>query len=409
MRQIFLKKITELNTIHHYDYIFLSGDISHQGQEFNELTIQIITDIISTLNLKSERLILIPGNHDLIRDSNRTTLINEISSQDCPSDYLDDILMLEDKRDVLFTSLKDFFSFHTLIKGVAYPTDGTHHLIELEECNLILMNTTIIANTSDEDGTLLIAKNELLNCLEKISNKEKKTIAMGHHTLDCLDPSEKKEVLTLFDDFNVTLYLSGHVHSANYKLEADYYNEILMIVCSGMHFNGYTQGGFVDIEIGENAYLITQYLWNSEHKYWSTNNNLGRKMENGTLIHILNDEITEKPISEITESINYELNNLFDENERIWKQYGPQSITALQNPLSTFSKIWSEKCIKDIIPNNDRILAILQANKELISNEKREILEQYKNHVEGFKNNQLSSYPTQDVPTFPKAIKTIFE
>lgn len=409
LRQMFLKKISELHTEHPYNYIFLSGDISHQGQGFNELSKKIITDILSELNLKSEQLIIVPGNHDLVRNDKRTTLIQEIKENKCPSDFLDEILSIPEKRDILFSSFQDFYTYFNLIKGNPYPTNRAHYLIELQDCNLILINTNIICNTNEEEGSLLIAKSELLDCLEEISNSNKPSIAMGHHTLDCLDPHEKNEVLTLFDDFKISLYLSGHVHSANYKLEADYYNDILMIVCSGMHSDGYTEAGFVDIYINSQSYHITQYIWNSEHKYWTTNNNLGRKMEDGKLVHPLLKPSHEFKLDLQIKSIKEELDDLFDENERIWKQYGPQSLTAKNNPLSNVSKIWRDKCITDIIPNNEKIFDILQKNKEFIPPEKKLVFELYKTHIEGFKNNHLSPYPSQDIPRFPSAIKNIFD
>lgn len=406
LRHSFFKKITELNSEKSYDYIFLSGDISHQGQAFNETAKNLLEDLLNTLNLDSNKLIIVPGNHDLIRNSDRSELIGKIKGHEAPSDYLDEILMESYPREILLSSFKEFKEFYELIKNEKYPQHEIHHLIELEKFNLILCNTNLICNHAGEEGSLLIAKNELFECLQKISSTEKPTIAIGHHTLDCLTLEEKNEVLTMFDDFNVKLYLSGHVHKAHYKLEADYYNEILMIVCSGLHFDGYTQSGFVDFQFDESTFYITQYIWNSEHKYWTTNNNLGRKMKDGTLIHPYNKSFS--PQAKV-ETLRNELDALFDENERIWKQYGPQSLIAQSNPISDLHKIWELKCIEEIIPNNEKILSIIQENRELISAEKKHILNLFKTHVEGFKNNHISPYPSQDVPRFPIEIKKIFD
>ncbi|MDQ0220975.1 metallophosphoesterase [Peribacillus cavernae] len=407
LRHSFMKKITDLHTENNYDYIFLSGDISHQGQAFNENTKKLIEDLMNTLELDTNKLIIIPGNHDLVRNSDRSELIEKIKAHENPSDYLDETLMVSAQKEILLSSFKEFEKFYELIKNEQYPQNELHHLIELEKFNLILCNTNIICNHAGEEGSLLIAKIELFECLQKISSPEKPTIAMGHHTLDCLTLVEKNEVLTMFDDFNVKLYLSGHVHKAHYKLEADHYNEVLMIVCSGLHFDGYTQSGFVDILIDESTYYITQYIWNSEHKYWTTNNNLGRKMIDGKLIHQYNKSITFSHTN--IETVKKELVALFNENERIWKQYGPQSLIALSNPISDLHKTWKLKCIEEIIPNNEKILSIILENIEMVPKEKRDILELYKTHVEGFKNNHLSSYPSQDVPTFPTSIKNIFD
>lgn len=55
-------------------------------------------------------------------------------------------------------------------------------------------------------------------------------------------------------------------------------------------------------------------------------------MKDGTLIYTLNKSLTFQT-SQVNK-IKHELNSHFDENERVWKQYGPQSLIALSNPLS---------------------------------------------------------------------------
>lgn len=109
------------------------------------------------------------------------------------------------------------------------------------------------------------------------------------------------------------------------------------------------------------------------------------------------------------EKVLKELRDLFNENERIFKQYGPRSMIAQQYPLSEVGFIWKEKCKEILIPNNDKILQILLANKEWIPKDKLYIIEDYKNHVEGFKTNHLSKYKTGNAPAFPKEVLNIFQ
>ena len=68
--------LAELKTIHDehpIDLIFLTGDLIDKGgisfstikEAFSEFKTNIITPILTTLNLPIERFLIIPGNHDL--------------------------------------------------------------------------------------------------------------------------------------------------------------------------------------------------------------------------------------------------------------------------------------------------------------------------------------------------------
>lgn len=414
MRRKLLDKITILNKEKSFDYVLLSGDITHQGQEFSETHIEMLKDILTSVDLGVDNLLIVPGNHDLVREASRTELIQEVltGTHNSPSEFLDNILSDEKSLNILLSSFNKFNEFHLKLKEVNYPLKQIHNLIDLGAFYLVLINTCLIANTAGEEGKLLIAKDRLFDCLEELpSGHNKPIIAMGHHTLDCFTKSDKQAILNLFDDYGINIYLSGHVHQASYNYEANNYNNLLAIVCSGVHFDGYTLGGFVDIEISQSEALITQYLWNSDHEYWTKNNSLGRRMENGTLIHPLKQVEDSLPASDITrkQELKGALENLLGENERIFKQYGPKSILALQKPFSEAAYMWRQKTISTIIPNNDKILKLLEANKDLISEYNQHILVKYRSHVEGFKNNQINEFKSQDVPLFPMEIHNIFD
>lgn len=103
-----------------------------------------------------------------------------------------------------------------------------------------------------------------------------------------------------------------------------------------------------------------------------------------------------------------ELLRYFKENERIFKEYGPFSLRA-NDPLSESSRIWKDKCVNVIIPNNEKIINLLQKNEDLIPRTKIEILDRFISHVEGLKQNHLSDFKDKEVPTFPKEIINILE
>ena len=415
MRISLLKKINELNQVNPFNFVILTGDLSHQGQDFNETQINFFEEILHILNLAKEQIYIIPGNHDIKRNNDRTDLIKEIVESKNPSNTLDEFLQDEDKKSKILGSFDSFSTFYFNFSGSEYPLNDIHFLLETENYNIVHLNTCLIANKSGEEGTLLVGKNKLLDCLSKLGiNNNKLSIAIGHHSLECMADNDKGAMLNLFDDFNIDMYLSGHVHRAAYNIEANQYNNLLNIVSAGVHSDEYALGGFGDFLIQNGVTEVSQYVWNEEHEYWTLNNSLGRKMENGVLKYHLpkfsiDSNRLEDEMNYNKDEIKKELSELFSENERIFKQYGPFSITAQHTPVSEFAYIWKEKCITDIIPNNEKILKILEYNKDLISDDKLSILELYKNHIEGFKMNHTSKYKSPNVPLFPKEILTILD
>jgi hypothetical protein len=102
------------------------------------------------------------------------------------------------------------------------------------------------------------------------------------------------------------------------------------------------------------------------------------------------------------------LDTLLKENERIFLEYGPHSIRS-KNLLSESSKIWREKCLDIIIPNNEKIVRLLKDNEHLISPEKTVILDKFITHTEGLKENYTSKFKDRNVPLFPKEVINIFD
>lgn len=90
----------------------------------------------------------------------------------------------------------------------------------------------------------------------------------------------------------------------------------------------------------------------------------------------------------------------------IFNTYGPSGIDCT-NPLSDFAHIWKDKVKNCIIPNNDKIVNLLDYNKKLLTSDERLILEKYRIHSDDFKFNQLSGHKRKTTITFPHEIYNI--
>ncbi len=92
-------------------------------------------------------------------------------------------------------------------------------------------------------------------------------------------------------------------------------------------------------------------------------------------------------------------------NRAIFEQYGPH-IEAAENPESGAAERWKRKMLTHILPNNKRVLALLDANRTLLLGDERNTLEIFRQHVddlEGFHIENLKN----DAARFPIGIVSI--
>jgi len=93
------------------------------------------------------------------------------------------------------------------------------------------------------------------------------------------------------------------------------------------------------------------------------------------------------------------IQEILNENHVHFLQYGPRSKIAENNPASTAQAIWSARILDTLVPNNTRIMGILQANTELLSKELKAEAILFKMHAAAFEANQYSR--TEEYPQFP--------
>lgn len=98
---------------------------------------------------------------------------------------------------------------------------------------------------------------------------------------------------------------------------------------------------------------------------------------------------------------------IFQENSTIFEVYGPMGNSRF-NPESDLPEIWLTKIKSRILPNNRRILAILDANREHLSTDETSILERYRQHVDDFESKHIGEYKTGGLQ-FPAELLRILE
>jgi hypothetical protein len=100
------------------------------------------------------------------------------------------------------------------------------------------------------------------------------------------------------------------------------------------------------------------------------------------------------------------LDSLLAQNRIIFEEYGPHSEYSI-NLLTTAEAIWKQKAINIIIPNNKKIINLLDKNNHLINQDEINVVEMFREHVLEFEYNQISDEPNPYAPIFPTEINNI--
>jgi len=98
---------------------------------------------------------------------------------------------------------------------------------------------------------------------------------------------------------------------------------------------------------------------------------------------------------------------LLDENRAIFERYGPH-IEAARDPESGAAEIWHRKMLTKILPNSNRMLAQLDANRALLTHSELRVLEAFRQHIDDLETVHIAG-ACEDAAQFPAEMQTILE
>lgn len=98
---------------------------------------------------------------------------------------------------------------------------------------------------------------------------------------------------------------------------------------------------------------------------------------------------------------------LLVENHAIFEHYGPH-IEAARNPESGSAEQWKRKMLTRLLPNSRRMLAVLDANRNLLREDERRTLELFRQHVDDLEAFHIEG-SREDASRFPVDFPWILE
>ncbi len=237
------------------DYVFCTGDIRTANEKPNDYTDEMadyLRKICDAVGTTTERLFMVPGNHDMDRDNiQRMAAIRRVKYQPEWTDNYDAECGLIDVKDMaaILKGETDFIKF----LGKIYPKDrlkyygnkvAPHFIIETDDFNVLHVDTTLIYAKNQEKTDLIVGTSALYEAVSKL-NPCKPTILLTHYPFTALAQDEKKVLSTMLQKHEVRLWLSGHEHDH---------------VVQRIHYIDQLQAGELRFEDKTNAtFLIGEY------------------------------------------------------------------------------------------------------------------------------------------------------
>ena len=94
-----------------------------------------------------------------------------------------------------------------------------------------------------------------------------------------------------------------------------------------------------------------------------------------------------------------EIQRLLIENRTHFDEYGPNSVTAAENPASTAQAIWVARKLDTLMPNNRRIVSLMERCSDMMTCAVVSNFPKFKMHAEAFEGNQYER--VEEYPLFP--------
>lgn len=250
LREEFVNRIKELSEREIFTHLILSGDLLFRNKhdvDRNTKTSEFINKLIEAMGITTERVIIVPGNHDHNR-SCAIEIMENLSANKQEGISLGEATesLAEVEIENLLRAFDSFNCIYKSVFGVDYYTSyGNPHIIENSgEAVFLKLNTAWLEQKSGSPNSIYFGRMQMLELLQEHKcGSIRNIIAVGHHPLEEFAEEEKERILDLFSRYDIHLYLCGHQHVASVKYFEN--KDVLQIVCPGGYVDGHSVGGYV--------------------------------------------------------------------------------------------------------------------------------------------------------------------
>jgi predicted phosphodiesterase len=206
------------------DFILVSGDITFSGQPAEyDLAGKFFDELLKTTNLSRQRLFLVPGNHDVHRDSVSPvakTIAASLASKKSKEEYrkfLHSVWNSDQDRSLALQRLT-FYNEFVQDYLADCPSDVDTESFTVSNLSIAGKRVAILRlnsawlcfGGSDERNKVVVGESQVRAAIEQSEDADLR-IAMLHHPFDWLHDLDREEVEALLMQ-HCTFILHGHLH-----------------------------------------------------------------------------------------------------------------------------------------------------------------------------------------------------
>jgi len=203
------------------DCIVFSGDLVYEGSQeetFSEAYNLLISPILESTRLTKERVLIVPGNHDVDRNAEMpmvTKFLEECHDLETLTSFIDDKRQLESS----FVRMKPYLSFiNEIFPETQYSKNQFYFISRFVtrgvKVGLLGINSSWRSFDSQKDrANLLLPKKALIEALDKLADMDIIISAMHHNISDFKDYVMQDIEDIIYD--NCHILLTGHYHKAH--------------------------------------------------------------------------------------------------------------------------------------------------------------------------------------------------
>lgn len=339
MRDALIVKLKEVAEEKPFDIAFITGDLAYQGSNYNKSLEKFIDDILLSTKVSTDNLFLVPGNHDLKRTQTRTLLLEGLRKVG--------VKFENDSLKTLDNGFNQFKKFYKKLKNEDW--DFQYKIVSKDGINIILLNTALTAGTDSDEGNLILHKDKYYEIIRELKDQDNSVnIVLGHHPISCFKITDQRTIQNSFEDFNIDMYLCGHIHKAGYDYDLNTGRLIPTYKCGSAMVDDYATVTFVigDMDLEEKKGTITYYKWLIQEECWNIGGADGRKAISGTMDYGL-----ERFMKEDNSILDVDINE--DEFRRFMMEFHDKIAKEGEgdsniDPKDVFDKFQNMKCNKSV-------------------------------------------------------------